>query len=647
MRELACIPLLPFAAFVILIFFGRRLKGVAPFVSIAALAGAIGITCSLLDAVAHGQTLSLRWAWLAREAPLWSVGLRVDGLSWLMLAVVTVIGTLIQLYSVGYMRDDPRASRFFAYLSLFCASMLLLVLADHFVLLYAGWELVGLCSYLLISFWFEKPQAAAAGRKAFLTTRLGDTGFLLGILLLAAVAGELHLDRIEAIRWKLLLQHQGGLLTAASLLVFFGAVGKSAQIPLHVWLPDAMEGPTPVSALIHAATMVAAGVYLVARTLPLFTAESLQIVLGIGLATHLLAGTVALTQTDIKRVLAYSTISQLGLMFVALGAEAVGAAMFHLFTHAFFKALLFLGAGSVIHATHEQELSRLGGLSRAMPFTAGLMLIASVSMSGLPIFSGFWSKDAILLAVGHRAPWLPPILLASAVITAAYVFRLYLLCFHGRGHFDFSHHASAGGKIEASPHESPWVMVLPMAVLGLGAIFGGFLGSPATHYAFFHFLGEHVSHEGVDLPLLAASALAAALGFFLAWQIGLQGRVPLPAGLRPLGHRLYELAYHKYYIDELYDLAIIRPFLAMTQALSRFDTSVIDGAVNGAGRLGWELGQLKQRFDQTVVDGFVNGVARAAQRLGALGRQLQTGVIHQYLLVVIGAAVTIALITTW
>jgi NADH-quinone oxidoreductase subunit L len=502
---------------------------------------------------------------------------------------------------------------------------------------------VGLCSYLLISFWFEKPAAASAGRKAFITTRIGDTGLFLGILLLAWAAGEMRLSALGAMRDQL----QPTLLTTASLLIFLGAVGKSAQVPLHVWLPDAMEGPTPVSALIHAATMVAAGVYLVARTLPLFTPESLQVVLAIGLVTHLFAGTVALTMTDIKRILAYSTVSQLGLMMTVLGLGAASPAMFHLTTHAFFKALLFLAVGSVIHATHQQELAHLGGLRRAMPWTATLFLIAALSMSGMFPLSGFWSKDAILLEAQHERPWVMGLLLLGAVMTAGYIFRLYLRCFEGTapqtaGHEGRGHAHARPGDRPGRAEESPAVMVLPMSLLALGAVGVGLAGSPWLRHPFFHLLGATELHGGIDLFILTISSAAAALGIWLAWTVGLRRRALLPAGLRPLGHRLYEFAAHTYYVDELYERFLISPFLAATRGLARFDLSVIDGAVNGSGRLGVLLSQWKERFDQAVVDRLVNSLASMVLGTGSLLRWIQTGIIQQYLLVVVVSVVVLA-----
>ena len=619
---LAWIPGLPLAAFAVLILVGRRLGRASAWVSVAALASSAFLTLQLTPHVLDGQRLAVSWRWLSATDPAWFLGLAVDRLSWVMLVLVTVIGTLITIYSIGYMQDDARFSRFFAYLSLFCAAMLGLVMANHFVLLYACWELVGLCSYLLISFWFEKPEAARAGRKAFLTTRVGDTGLLIGILALWVTAGQLHLGRLEEIRTFFVLRDQTWWLTIISTLIFLGAVGKSAQIPLHVWLPDAMEGPTPVSALIHAATMVAAGVYLVARTLPLFTPESLRLVLWIGLATHLFAGTVALTMTDIKRVLAYSTISQLGLMMTALGLGAASSAMFHLSTHAFFKALLFMAAGSVIHATHRQDLRELGGLGRHLPWTRALFLIAALSMGGFPLLSGFWSKDAILLSAREHAPWLMWTLLGGAAVTAGYIFRLYLRCFHG------SPVASGCG----TPHDSPAVMILPMAALGLGAAFAGFAGPGVFHV-----------HGGLDVPMLISSSVALSIGVTLAFAVGLKRRGLVPAVLRPLGTKLYRLAANKYYVDEAYQRWIIGPFLDATAWLSRFDRRIIDGAVDAAGLGGWRIGQWKERFDRVVIDGIVNGIALVTRSIGHVVRRAQTGVIHHYLFWVVAASVMLML----
>ena len=651
---LAAIPLFPLLSFVILILIGRRLGVLSAWISVAALAASCAVSLSIAQPIFNGTALGIRWAWLSETNPAWSFGLRADGLSWIMLFIVTVIGSMIQIYSIGYMHGDPRYSRFFAYLSLFCASMLGLVLADHYVLLFMCWELVGLCSYLLISFWFEKPAAAAAGRKAFLTTRVGDVALLVGIFMLYWFAGDLQFAHLNSVRAAMLDGGHAWVLPLASMLIFFGAAGKSAQIPLHVWLPDAMEGPTSVSALIHAATMVAAGVYLVARSMPLFTSDSLQIVLIIGLITHLLAGTVALTQTDIKRVLAYSTLSQLGLMMTAMGLEARTAAMFHLYTHAFFKALLFLGAGSVIHAVHTQDIREIGGLYKQMPWTGTLFLIASLSMCGLPFLSGFWSKDAILLAAREEEPVVYGLLAVGAIMTCAYILRLWFRCFlgepssvaqadaHDTGRGKSKHAQTPASHAPSHAHESPAVMLAPMTVLGVGAVFAGIVGSPWGGNLFAFLMGDHHAHEHVDLGMLVVSCAIIGIGASLAWFIGFRRRNLLPEPLRPIGRALYTLAYNKYYFDEIYQAAIIRPFLALTQALSRFDGAVIDGAVNGAGRIGAWLSRWEQAFDQFIVDGIVNGFGFVAQHAGSAGRRLQTGVVQQYLLVLIVAVVTLA-----
>lgn len=627
MSALLLIPGVPLITAALLLLFGRRIGKASAWLTVLALASTFFMTIALSDLVFAGNRIGFSWAWLSQASANWTLGLSVDGLSWVMLVVVTSIGTLIALYSIGYMHHDPRFSRFFAYLSLFCASMLGLVMADHFLLLYACWELVGLCSYLLISFWFEKSAAAEAGRKAFLTTRIGDTGMLLGILILFWSSGSLQLGNLAQVRQTL----DPHVLTLISALLFFGAIGKSAQVPLHIWLPDAMEGPTPVSALIHAATMVAAGVYLVARTFPLFTPESLTLVLGIGLITHLFAATIALTMTDIKRVLAYSTISQLGLMMTALGLKAMPLALFHLCMHAFCKALLFLGAGSVIHGTHQQELEHLRGLRHFMPLTWITFLIAVLSLSGAPFLSGFWSKDAILLQAQHTMPWVFWSLVLGALLTATYLLRLYLRCFHGSPSSDAKH-----------AHESPAIMTVPLILLAIFAAGIGLVGSPWMHHVFFRIIGVHEMHEGIEIGMVALSAALVLGGFWLAWQVGFRRRQLLPASLRPIGQWLYQAAFHKYYVDEFYGKAILQPFYAATRAFSRFDQKVVDGAVNAAGSGTWRLGQWKERVDRLIVDRAVNGVATATRNLGLLLRLIQTGIVHQYLLMIVVAIVALA-----
>ena len=628
---LAAIPILPLLASVLILFFGKRLGGFSAWTAIAAMVASFGFTTALAGEVFHGNVFALQWAWLSDTDPIWTLGLAVDGLSLAMLFVVTIVGTLVQIYSIGYMQGDSRYTRYYAYISLFCASMLGLVMADHFVLLFICWELVGVCSYLLISFWFERPAAAAAGRKAFLTTKIGDVGLLLAICFLFWIAGDLQFSSLASIRETVLHDSGAGMLSVISVLIFLGAVGKSAQMPLHVWLPDAMEGPTAVSALIHAATMVAAGVYLISRTFILFTPESLLVVFIVGLITHLIAGTIALTMTDIKRILAFSTLSQLGLMVTALGMGAVSVAMFHLYTHAFFKALLFLAAGSVIHAVHSQDLSVMGGLGKHLPSTRAVFLLAALSMGGLPFFSGFWSKDAILLAAEAYGSWVMWTLIAGAVMTSTYILRLYFRCFCGREVVPEGAH----------PHEAPASMQFSMWVLAVASVAAGLVGSHWVGSPFFHLLGEHHTHESLHIPLLLGSFVMVGAGAFMAWYVGLRRRPWLPAPIRPLGEAWYRLAKRKYFFDEIYGALLIRPLFRLGQFGSAVDQRVVDGVVNGAGKLTWLLGQAKGWIDHRIVDGIVNGVAWFMQVLGSSGRVLQTGRIHHYLFVLVVAVVVL------
>jgi NADH-quinone oxidoreductase subunit L len=522
--------------------------------------------------------------------------LRADSLTAIMLVTVTFIGSLIAIYSAGYMHGDPGYPRYFAAVALFLFSMTGLVLADNYILLYAFWEGVGLCSYLLVGFWFTKPSAAAAARKAFLVTRLGDVGFLLGILLLWAgmrtPAGEglysLDYERVFAN----VSAQSTQLLTAICLLLFCGAVGKSAQFPLHVWLPDAMEGPSPVSALIHAATMVTAGVYLVARSSPLFFAapEAQMTVAGIGAFTALLAALIALTQNDLKRVLAYSTVSQLGYMFLALGAGAAGAAIFHLFTHAFFKALLFLAAGSVMHAMGNViDMRRFGGLRRLLPTTHWTFLCGAAALAGFPFLSGFWSKDEILAAAAeaphHHLFYLTLfwVGLITAGLTAFYTFRAYFLTFTGEERVppEAGHHA----------HESPPVMTVPLMILAVGAVGAGFLATPFRDFlSRTETLGVHADHV-MHWGLMAFSGAVALAGIATAWwmyarQPGLAGKVVARL------HGLYQLSVNKFHLDELYDFFIVRPLAGFAAFCRILDLYVVDGLVDLVGQLPRLLGQL-------------------------------------------------------
>jgi NADH-quinone oxidoreductase subunit L len=631
------IPLLPFIAFWAILFRGRRLPGEGAYVAIGALGLSGLISLVILGQVIAGATYEASRTWAVMGRYAFEIGYRIDPLAAVMLFVVTVVGSLIFIYSTGYMHGDPRYPRFFAYLSLFAASMLTLVLANNFLLLYAGWEGVGLCSYLLIGFWFERPAAARASMKAFLTTRVGDLFMFVGILVLFASVGSLHFGTLFAAVTA--GQLAGPLLTLAAILVFGGAVGKSAQVPLHVWLPDAMEGPTPVSALIHAATMVAAGVYLVARTYPLFFGSpdhtALTVVAYIGGITAIMAATIGIVQDDIKRVLAYSTISQLGYMMLGLGVLGYTAGVFHLMTHAFFKALLFLGAGSVIHAMDTNDMKAMGGLARAMPTTFATMLIGSLALAGVPPLAGFWSKDEILLEAFHHDRILFYLGAAGAFVTAFYVFRMIFLTFSGslRSH-------------GAHPHESPKVMTVPLTILASFSVVIGLVGAPwpvvgNLFHRFVHFEAAEAVPFDLSFALLStgialAGVLAASVIYWWKW-------VP-SASLRRLFAPLYSVLVHKYWWDELYTFAIIQPTLWAARQLRTFDIYVIDGAVNAVGLIFVGLARLYRIVDLYVVDGAVNLVGWITQAIGNALRPIQTGRVENYLLVIALGVIALAVL---
>jgi NADH-quinone oxidoreductase subunit L len=642
MVELAwLIPVLPLAAFALITAFGRRLPGEGAYVAIAGIALSalisIGIFIQGLAGVGPYEA-NLRWMPFG-TFPL-DLGIRVDNLTTLMLLVVTVVGSMIFIYSIGYMHGDPRYPRFFAYLSLFAASMLLLVLANNLLFLYAGWELVGLCSYLLIGFYFEKPSAARASMKAFLTTRAGDFFMFLGILLIFFALGTFRFEEIFArVRQGALGDLTLGglpLLTVAAVLLFGGAVGKSAQVPLHTWLPDAMEGPTPVSALIHAATMVAAGVYMVARTYTLFFESAghgaLTVVAYVGGITALMAATIAVTQDDIKRVLAYSTISQLGLMMLGLGVLGYTAGMFHLMTHAFFKALLFLGAGSIIHAMHTNDIKEMGGLARIMPSTYWTFLIGALALAGVPPLAGFWSKDEILLQAFTHDPLMYAMGALTSFLTAFYMFRVIFYAFSGTLR---SHHAH--------PHESPPVMTRPLWVLACFAAVVGFvgvpfLGAPIAYYIEF----EGIAHAKFSWGMALASTLIAGAGILSAAAVYYWKVVP-SAALRRAAGPLHLLVANKYYFDELYGVLFVRPTVAIAAALRNFDVYVIDLLVNLVGFAGIGLSRVYRAFDLYVVDGAVNLLGWITRTLGGTLRYIQTGRAQNYLLAIaLGMIVLIA-----
>ncbi len=631
------IPLLPFIAFWVILFRGRRLPGEGAYVAV----GALGLSCCLA-LVILGQVLAAgryeaTFVWAALGGQAFQIGYAVDPLTAVMLFVVTGVGSLIFIYYIGYMHGDPRYPLFFAYLSLFAASMLTLVLAKDFLLFYAGWEGVGLCSYLLIGFWFERPAAARASLKAFVTTRVGDFFMFLGILLIFFTVGSLQFGAVfQAVEAGRLA---GPLLTLAAVLIYGGAVGKSAQVPLHVWLPDAMEGPTPVSALIHAATMVAAGVYMVARTYPLFFSSpnqtALTVVAYVGGITAIMAATIGIVQDDIKRVLAYSTISQLGYMMLGLGVLGYTAGVFHLVTHAFFKALLFLAAGSVIHAMQTNDMKQMGGLAKPMRTTYVTMLIGALALAGVPPFAGFWSKDEILLETYHHDRILFYLGAVGAFVTAFYVFRMIFYTFTGslRSH-------------GAHPHESPKVMTVPLGILAGFSALIGLLGAPwpvvgNLFHRFVHFGAGQAGpfdprFAALSTGIAGAGILAAAVVYHWGWVSS--------ATLRRTLAPLYSLLVHKYWWDEFYSYTVVRPVLWVARCLRTFDVYVIDGAVNAIGIVFVWLSRLYRVFDLYVVDGVVNFVGWLATATGGVLRHIQTGRAQNYLLLIALGVIALALI---
>ena len=628
--QILFVPTLPFIAFVANILAGRWLKTRAAWLSIATSTLACVIALPICWAVFNGGHFAHQTTWLMLGTTPLQFGYLMDPLSATLLFMVTIVGTLIQIYAAGYMHGDPRYSRFFAYVSLFMSAMLTLVISDNYLLFFMAWEIMGLCSYLLIGFYFEKDSAANAAKKAFLTTRIGDVGFLLGFLTLFTTIGTLSFSQMNQIMAGAQHGHavlNTGLLTMAALFIFCGTIGKSAQFPLHVWLPDAMEGPTPVSALIHAATMVAAGVFLVARSFTLFMAvpNILPIVTAIGTITAFMAAFIALTQNDIKRVLAYSTISQLGYMVTAMGLSGLGAGTFHLITHAFFKALLFMGAGSVIHGAHIQDIRGMGGLFKKMPQTAITFIIASLALAGIPPLSGFWSKDEILLAAFGSGNYLVfGILLLTAFMTAFYMFRLIFLTFFGKAR-----------NHEVHAHESPALMTIPLWCLAVGSIVIGIPGSPFMHHWFQKFIAHMVHHPEYEpsAMVMACSIAVAVLGIALAFVMYLK-KTNWAAAVAKTFPSFYRLSFNKFYFDEFYTVYIVKPFQTLGRVLFGFDETVVDGAVNGTGHVTMVISRVKQWFDATIVDGTVNFMGTAVYFLNSITKRVQTGFVQNYLLIV-------------
>jgi len=635
---LALIPLFPLLGFVINAMVGRRLPksvsgGLASLAMLASFAVSVLVVWQLAGLPAEERVIDQTlYTWLASGDFILPLAFRLDALSAVMILVVTGIGSLIHIYSTAYMHDevDSEFARYFSYLNLFAAFMLVLVLGSSFPVMFVGWEGVGLCSYLLIGFWFKKQSASDAGKKAFVVNRIGDYAFILGMLAIFVHFGTLDFKGVAEAVAPLAPETSFGIISIATLLLFIGATGKSAQIPLYTWLPDAMEGPTPVSALIHAATMVTAGVYMIGRNAVLFShaPETMAIVAVIGAATALMAGTIGLVQNDIKRVLAYSTVSQLGLMFLAMGVGAFGAGIFHLYTHAFFKACLFLGSGAVIHALHgEQDIRNMGGLRKPLPITFYTFVIASAAIAGVPGLAGFFSKDEILFetfAEGHTILWVIGAL--TSLLTATYMFRLVYLTFFGArrhdapapdshppspsasaGHAHSHGHAadSHGHGASSHLHDAPPAMALVLILLAVGSVVAGYIGVPhalngrnALHGWLEPAFGLHdvaaegaaegaaVDHTSLERTLMGVSVAIAIAGILIATFIWLRRREIAAAMARTFAP-IYRLLLNKYYVDELYDAAIVQPIKVVSQqGLWRgFDVRIIDGAVNGTGAL--------------------------------------------------------------
>ncbi|HEY7520262.1 MAG TPA: NADH-quinone oxidoreductase subunit L [Methylomirabilota bacterium] len=611
MSSVWLIPALPLAGALVNMLFGRATGRRAHWIAVPAVAGAFVVACTVFARARAQAFTTTLFSWIVAGDFEARVSALVDPLTGVMLLVVTGVGLLIHIYSIGYMHDDAGYARYFAYLNLFVFSMTMLVLAGDFLLLYVFWEAVGLCSYLLIGFWYERDSAASAGKKAFIVNRVGDFGFGLAIMWIWTALGTLDYAGV----FKGAETLAPATATGIALLLFMGACGKSAQVPLHVWLPDAMEGPTPVSALIHAATMVTAGVYMVARSHVIFerSGVALDVVMWTGVVTALFAASVGLVQTDIKRVLAYSTVSQLGYMFAGVGLGAYAIGIFHLLTHAFFKALLFLGAGSVIHGLGgEQDLRKMGGLAPRMVVTTITMTVGAAGLAGFPPLAGFFSKEGILTAAFevNRAVW--ALLLVGAFMTAFYTFRMIFLAFFGapRMSKEVAHHV----------HESPPTMTVPLMVLAALTIVTGFaLGTPSDHVTGFqrHLAPVFAVHAGEHggIVLWVLSGVVAIGGILLAWFVYAYGPVRGDDIGRPRTV-IHRLLLNAWYVDWLYDRAIVRPLFALSEVLAQiFDTRVVDGVVNGLGR----------------------GVVAWAQSL----RRLQTGYVVNYALTMLAGAVVL------
>ena len=680
-----CLPLL---GFVVTIFLGKKIPKIFFFEIFVLLAGLVLSAVLLISKLTSYGDISItsqfKWIDMGNVPVVGSIkiylGIMLDDISTMMILVVYIISFLVHFFSIDYMKGDIRYNRYFAYLGLFTFSMSGIVLTHNILMMYIFWELVGISSYLLIGFWYEKKSASDAGKKAFIVNRIGDLGFLAGILILFITYNTFTFSDIFGEISKGHLPFNSGFwLTVTGVLIFCGAIGKSAQFPLHVWLPDAMEGPTPVSALIHAATMVAAGVYLVVRVFGILTADAMLVIATIGALSAFIPATIALTQNDIKRVLAYSTISQLGYMIMALGVGAYKFAFFHLVTHAFFKACLFLGSGSVIHAMHhEQDIRNMGGLRKKMPLTYATFLISSIAISGIPLTSGFLSKDGILSGsfafaslTGH---WLFPVVgYFVAILTAFYMFRLVIITFHGepRDKEKYDH-----------AHESSFVMVMPLVVLTTLSLFFWYTPNPMnpdagwfyskwikqpvlytpqeTRFDFMKTEGASLSAEAgghemmysesytealhqVHGSAVILSLLMAISGILLAFTMYQWKKISadkLAERFKPL----YNFSLNKWYFDELYDKTFVAGTLALSRAIAWIDRVIIDGIVDGSASLTVAVSNFVGKFDNIVVDGLVNFMAYLSAFIGLIFRRFQTGKVQTYIIMVIFSIVILLFI---
>ncbi len=659
MQHLWLIPAFPFAGFLVNGLAGRRLpKSAVNLVAVGSVLLSFLWVLKVLFASMPLEAAHVERYYTWIESGILNVGfdLAVDRLTAVMLLVVTGVGLLIHIYSTGYMAHEGGYYRFFAYLNLFMFFMLVLVLGANFLMLFIGWEGVGLCSYLLIGFYFRKQSASNAANKAFIVNRIGDFGFLLGMLLIVVTFGTLDFGKVFEAAAARPAEAGVGTITLICLLLLLGATGKSAQIPLYVWLPDAMEGPTPVSALIHAATMVTAGVYMVARSNALFalTPDASMVVASVGAATAIFAASIGLVQNDIKRVLAYSTVSQLGYMFLAAGTGAYWVAIFHLYTHAFFKALLFLGSGSVIHAmSGEQDMRRMGGLKDKIPVTFRVMFIGSLAIAGIPGLAGFFSKDEILWQTWSSplgSKMLYGVGLTTAAMTAFYMWRLMFMTFYGEPRMD--------EKTKNHIHESPAVMTVPLSILALGSVAAGWVGIPKVFgengffQAFEHWLepvfepaakvaamhGESHASHAVEVGLMALSVCIAIGGILLARHIYLA----LKPEQRPTGGAFYPVLLNKWYVDELYDILFVNGLSkGGGTVMAAFDSSTVDGAVNGTAWTTRMVSRISIWYDTWIVDGLVNLSAFFVRAASFPMRFLHTGWVQSYVLIFVAGVLAI------